>query len=741
MNAPLFLIKSIRFYFTLFVIVIMALLAFVDLSLYNEGQEIRHTVQKQTQLQADNELQDAFQHSLDILQQEIRSVAEWDEVYQQFHDPSYYFYWHDERLQESGYYKPYYDGLELYNREKKLLTPASPASKTHFLLPERMRTTEPTVIIRKGQESHLVIFETVKERGTNEIIGYIGISVDLIPMLLSQNTFYNVNKATIRVTATHDFPFEKIMEHITFEPLANPVSDYLWQLIQNFIIELIVLMILISVALSLIFNITIYRPLESISNYLRLLKSRPKEVHPIPEDSFFLKEFEELKNSLHDYHRDLQETQKQLDKQNQTVWEQARRDGLTNVFNRRAFDEAWAETIENYERFETPTVFILFDCDFFKALNDTYGHDIGDEVIKLSATTLQRSLPIGIAAYRIGGDEFAVIAQECEAERGLKIAENSLLALEQAPFGSLGIKEKLSFSVGISSTTPDGSNDIANLPRQADMAMYKAKQSVRTKIQPYHHSIDSDSLTLISNNLVNVIVDAINTGQNIELNYQPIQQIESGDVYYETLLRIRNDNGYIFPKEIFTIVDRRRLEVELDKQVIQQVQIALSNGVIPHGTGLSINISGKTLLQPFFLEMFKTLKEYLQTYKIVLEITENSLIDHMEYASEVLNSLRNDGFKIALDDFGSGYSSLRYLANMPVDIIKFDMTMTRALVDKDINTQQIIKATAQMILNSNYELVMEGIEDKEMFETAKAAGATHIQGYLLGRPQNRPKLF
>lgn len=741
MNAPKFFIKSIRFYFSLFIIVLLSLLAFVDFSLFNEGQKIRQTVQKQTEIQARKEIETAFNQSYLNLQQELKSLADWDEVHQQFYDPSYYFFWHDERLQESAYFQPYYDGLELYGVDKKLLMPSSANKNIHYQLPERINQTQPKVIINKNQEAHLVVFKAVTNRDSEAIVGYVGISVDLLPMLLSNNTFYNVNKATISINAEHDFEYKDIMQHVLFKPITNPVSDYLWQLIQEFIIELILLMIIITLIVSLIFNVTIYKPLEIISSYLHRLKTRPNEPHPMPDERFFLKEYEELKVSLHDYHRDLQYTQEKLDVQNQTVWEQARRDGLTNVFNRRAFDEAWNESLEDYDRYKTQTVFLLFDCDFFKALNDTYGHDIGDEVIKLTAVTLQKSLPIGVSTYRIGGDEFAVILNDCEPQHGMEIAENTLLALQEAPFSRLGVKEKLTFSIGISSTSHDGSNDIANLPKQADMAMYKAKQSIREKIQCYHQSISKDTQTMISNMLVNTIVDAINTGNNIEMHLQPVKHLKNNEVYYETLLRMNKDGEMIYPREIFTVVDRRRLEIEVDKQVIAQVQKILHENVIPEGSGLSINISGKTLLQPFFPDLFKTLKPYLSEYKVVLEITENSLIDHMEYASEVLNNLRADGFLIALDDFGSGYSSIRYLANMPVDIIKFDMSMTQALLSEDKNTRQIIKTTAEMVVNAGYDLVMEGIENEELLEAAKQSGATHIQGYLLGRPQKTPQLF
>ncbi|MDX1351665.1 MAG: bifunctional diguanylate cyclase/phosphodiesterase [Thiomicrorhabdus sp.] len=734
MNAPKALIKSIRFYFILFLSTATLVLFFVDLTLYQEGQKIRETVQKQSRVEAKHELEKAIYQSLDTIKKQANAISEWDEVHQQFNDPSYYFFWHDERLKESGYFKPYYDELELYKTNQELLVPASPNTQSVHFLPGKINIQEPSLVFIDSLKAHLNFFQPVKSRGSDKTIGYIGISIDFLPFLLSQNTFYRVDKSSLSFKGSGKVAFGEVMQHISYQPTSNPVSDYLWQLIQDFIIELIILMIVISLLITLLFNLTIYKPLYTISEYLQRLKNQPKKIHQRPREVFFLKEFEELKNTIHDYHKELQYAQSELDRQNQTVWEQARRDVLTNIYNRRAFDEAWNEVVYEYIQNPNPITFMLFDCDFFKALNDTYGHEVGDEVIKLSAVTIQQSLPIDCPVYRIGGDEFAVLLQNKSREETILIAESCLDALEQAPFPSLGIKEHLSFSVGISSTLDDLSNDISLLPKQADMAMYKAKQSLKEKIQCYHLSFERESLSLVSNSIVNTVVEAIHTGKGIQMHYQPIQSLVDESLYYETLIRIKQDDTLIVPNDIFTVVDRRRLEFELDTQVIKQVHSALEKGDIPSGTGLSINISGKTLLQPIFPKLFKPIKPYLKDYKIVLEITENSLIDHMDYAKKVLNTLRKDGFLIALDDFGSGYSSIRYLAHMPVDIIKFDMSMTQALLNEDAKTRNIIETTADMIINSGYDLVMEGIEDNEMLQSAKNARATHIQGYLLGKP-------
>lgn len=735
------LIQPLKVYFLSFLLAGLVLLMFLNWSLYNEGQKIQQTVRIQAEAEAKKEITAIFKKTLSELGEKLKELSEWDEVHQQLEDSSYYFYWHDDRLIESPYFNKHYDEIEIYNPQKTLLAPTSPEKVAHKTLPLTISSLTPTIVLTENMETHLNIFEPIYARSSEEILGYIGVSIDLLPYLQAENTFYHVDKRALSFNGQGAAPLSEIMEYVRYQPITNPVTDYLWQLIQEFILQLIALLLVTSVLISVTFNKLFYHPLEIISQYLNRLKRNPKEAQQPPHETFYLKEFQELQSSIHDYHRDLQATQQALDNQNQTVWDQARRDVLTNIYNRRAFDEAWNDVLMNFAHDKVTTGFMLFDCDFFKALNDTYGHEIGDKVIRICALTIQQTLPMECPPYRIGGDEFAVILQNKSIEQTVTMAEKCLHALKNYNFSSIGIKEKLSFSVGISYVTPgestDFANDLASLPRQADIAMYKAKQSHQYKVQCYHHQLESQAHALVSNETVSTIVNAIHTGENIKMHFQPIQSLQTGAVYFESLIRIQNNNNLIYPNDIFAVVQRRRLEVELDTQVIQEILRIVIAGKLPKDTGVAINISGKTLLQPGFTSLFAGFIPYLKSYKLVIEITENILIDHMEYAQTVLNELRQQGFLIALDDFGSGYSSIRYLAHMPVDIIKFDMSMTHALA-ADQKTKNIIQSTVEMVLRSGYDLVMEGIEDQDMYDNAQEAGATHLQGYLLGKPNITP---
>jgi diguanylate cyclase (GGDEF)-like protein len=736
-----FFVRPIKVYFLVFLAISALALGLVNYSFFAEGQKIQHTVQEQARIAAQQEIKAALATSIQHIQQELKAIADWDEVHQLFHDSSYYFYWHDERLKESGFYRPHYDQLELYTAQRRLLTPASPNQTNPLSLPLYIQDTSPTAVFKDSLNAYLVVFEPVYERSSQKILGYVGISLNLLPALLADNTFYFTNKTSLHFSGQGQVSLANLMPHIQFDPVSNPVSDHLWELIQNFLTESALWLLLTALLFLLVFIYLINRPLQQLSAYLKRLKSHPNQAHAAPTQTFLLQEFEELKHSLHTYHRDLQHTQQALDQQNTLVWDQARRDSLTNIYNRRAFDEAWHQILTHDPNNPTNMAFVLFDCDFFKALNDTYGHEVGDEVIRITAATLQQSLPIDCSVYRIGGDEFVVIIEDKSEEETLAVATQCLNALSEANFSRIGVKEKLSYSIGISTLQPINGlvepHQLSSLPRQADIAMYKAKQSHQHKIQFYHHKLDQEAHGMVSNQIVNAVVEAIHTGKNIQMHYQPICSVLDSHTYYESLIRIQQPHTHngqlIYPNDIFAVVKRRRLEVEIDTQVIQQILHALQHGLIPNNTGVSVNISGKTLLQPFFVSLFKPFIEFLAQHKIVIEITENILIDHMEYAQEVLSTLRQQGFLIALDDFGSGYSSIRYLANMPVDIIKFDISMTRALAG-DAKTSNIIQSTAEMVRRSGYDLVMEGIEELALLELAKQAGATHVQGYLLGKP-------
>ncbi|MCF6345517.1 MAG: bifunctional diguanylate cyclase/phosphodiesterase [Thiomicrorhabdus sp.] len=739
-----YFIQPVKVYFAFFLIAGITLSALLVSNLHSQTQSVQTALQEKTLQQAQKEFDVVLDDAIINLTSNLLELADWDEIRQQIEDPSYYYFWHEDRLKGSGYFKNNYAQIELYDQNKWLLMPPMDEDSLDAPLPLQIQTDEAELIFVSPTKAYLHMFEPIFARDSQTLLGYVGISIALRSYLIEENEFKDINPQSIKFTETQPINLSDLSSNIHFKPMENTVANELWQQIQNFIVDIVILLSVFTLLMFVIFQRLFSRPMQRLANYVQHLKESTNDTNTQPNETFLIKEFEALKHSIHDYHRDLQTAQKELNTQYEKVWKQARQDALTEIFNRRAFDEMWNQLVATYEYNPNDISFILFDCDFFKALNDTYGHEIGDDVIRITAKTIQETLPSQYDVFRIGGDEFVVIIQERPLHEAFAIAKKCLKALKNYNFCGIGIKERLSFSIGISHLAHQNSKnlrgDLLNLPRQADIAMYKAKQSHQHKIQCYESQLEVESLSLVSSQVINTIVEAIHTGQYIDMHLQGIHSVQENKLYYESLIRIKKDDLFIYPKDIFSVVERRRLEVEIDTQIIQQMLIAFQKGHIPSNTGVSINVSGKTLLTSNFVDLFEPFLPYLKDYKIVIEIIENTLIDHMEYAKTVLNTLRSQGFLIALDDFGSGYSSIRYLAHMPVDIIKFDMSMTLAL-DADEKTKNIIRSTAKMVRDAGYDLVLEGVETEDMFEKAKQAGATHIQGYLLSKPTSILKIY
>jgi EAL domain-containing protein (putative c-di-GMP-specific phosphodiesterase class I) len=220
----------------------------------------------------------------------------------------------------------------------------------------------------------------------------------------------------------------------------------------------------------------------------------------------------------------------------------------------------------------------------------------------------------------------------------------------------------------------------------------------------------------------------------IEMHYQPIAKLSTGKVdYYEALLRVHDGDSLIMPSTIFPIIEERRIEAEFDVIILGQIARDIEAGKIPEGTGISFNVSGPGLIDPVVLEKIKGLAIHLKRYKLIIEVTETALITQLHLASSILNQLRQQGFLIALDDFGSGYSSLSYLANMPVDCVKFDISLIRQLFEGS-RQSVIIENLAAMVIKAGYTLVAEGVETEDILKKIAQMGFTNGQGFLFGRP-------
>jgi EAL domain-containing protein (putative c-di-GMP-specific phosphodiesterase class I) len=356
------------------------------------------------------------------------------------------------------------------------------------------------------------------------------------------------------------------------------------------------------------------------------------------------------------------------------------------------------------------------------------------------AVSLQQVLSEGDHLYRLGGDEFAIHLLNSNHEQALHFATRCLQQLEQHDFKALGIREPVRFSIGLATASGNESGILKQLHKHADIAMYRAKRAGSSKIVAYSPELATSGEAISSNRFINALYQAVESDTGIELHFQPILSLDDAyHGFHEVLVRLRDEQGLIMPSHIFPVVESEGLAVELDYAIIRRLASQLNEPGSETINRLSINIDGDTLMHHEFMERIAILKPYLEQLPqgIVLEVTETALITELKEASNRLMLLREQGYNIALDDFGSGYSSLRYLASMPVDIIKFDIDLIRDLEGEAVQAE-ITADMARMILRAGYQLVAEGIESEALLHKLQALGFTHVQGFLFGRPVAHP---
>jgi len=709
----------------------------ISLNLSRSVTEIKQLIESEASVSARDELQRAIENTIHEAQRISTELSQWDEVHQQLNDPTYYVYWRELRLKNTERFPAYLAGSELYDANRKALV-ALPYSELPSKVPERHQYLR----VEHGH-LYLYLFAAIKSRHDPATVGgYSGVKIDLLTAIRTLSRLTHTDPRTLQLKQTNDGTYEpdSIISLLSFTVIGDPTSfrlgDVATRSLRDYFVLFIGMMLVFAALVTVIFT----RPLRRLDRYVGELRhGRRSETPPAQPLIPAVKEICTLQQSLTEYQAELDVAQSRLDRQNVELWQLAHIDTLTGAANRLAFDEDWRHVLDMARDKRIDISLMLFDCDFFKAINDTYGHEVGDRVIQSLADTLQNALRKGDKLYRLGGDEFVTILINAGRTDAHTIASRCIEAVNAYSFNRLGIKETIKLSVGIAHAEGTDIANLSELPRQADMAMYHAKRSTREKVVHYAPQLDQDAAALVSTRIVNAVLSAIDEGTDLELHYQPILNTESLTIeYFEALARIRDKTGFISPSDIFPIITRRTLEVEFDRAVLRKIQQDLAQGVIPAGVGISINISGAFLGVSDFCQHFAALATYLDRHRIIIELTETSFITHLQHAVECLRQLRQNGFCVALDDFGSGYSSIRYLANMPVDIVKFDISMVHDL-NKDLRTRNIIKHTADLILEAGYSLVAEGIETEEVYQRVISLGATHLQGYLFGRPQRPPQ--
>lgn len=728
---------TIKFYGFLFIILMSIIFGILGWGMQYKLDSIRkEAINRNSQL-ALEEMHYAINHITDNLKDKADAIARQDDTRRQLYNPASYRNWRDNRIVASGALPKYLQAVELYSKRGKSLINNTSADMPLMLGKQDLDS----FIMRQNDHEFLYFFQPVATVAgiSNTVHGYIGFKLDILQALKNEQRFSYVNIDTLKlkIADMERIKVDDFFSRMQFELIPNTENIALTTSIDRFQRQTLFTLIVLYFVFYLMLSSVLSAPLRRLSLHIDALrKGQGGLLAQNYTKSLPLAELEKVRISLNDYQNKLEEMHLSLNEKNDELWELAHHDPLTGVFNRRGFEEDWKHMLAVSSGHRLGVSLILFDCDHFKAINDTYGHPVGDQVIQAITQTLQQTLRHGDRLYRLGGDEFATLFLDMDKELALNTAERCIDAVSDYDFTSLGIKEPVRISAGMAFSVGTDRDILSNLPKQADIAMYHAKRPGKRKIAVFEHEMLASTSVLFSNSINTLLFRAMENDESIEMHYQPITSLSTGLVdYYEALVRIREGDKLVIPSTIFPIIAERRLEAEFDIVVLGCIAKDIDSGKIPAGKGITFNVSGPGLINPQVQAKIHELAVYLDRYKLIIEVTETSLITQLHLASSILNKLRQKGFKIALDDFGSGYSSLSYLSNMPVDYVKFDISLIRQLFEG--NRQSfIIESLASMVLKAGYDIVAEGVETVEILEKISQIGFTRGQGFLFGRPEN-----
>lgn len=425
----------------------------------------------------------------------------------------------------------------------------------------------------------------------------------------------------------------------------------------------------------------------------------------------------------------------QKKKSEEDLWELANHDILTGLPNRGYFRKTLEKTLHKASRTDESVVLLFIDLDRFKQVNDTLGHETGDELLRTVARILSKVARRNDYAARLGGDEFAIILEGITEKKHIdRIAENLVIK-----FNSGILVDDKDTGVGISigiSVFPTDTTNSDDLIHFADTAMYYSKIHGTNQ----YHFFDASMSDHVNrrNLLENELRAALQNG-TLSLYFQPQINIESAEIVcFEALSRwFHPELGTITPDEFIPIAEDAGLIVQLGQQVLinacKQLKVWHNQGF--DELRVAVNVSAKQfLLSDVGFDVTNVLQEYnLDAKHIELELTESLIVDDPDKIIGVLNQLKKLGVKLSIDDFGTGYSSLSYLSRFPLDVLKIDKSFINQLTTdkKGIAITQAIIAIAHSL---KLEVIAEGVENEEQLEILQRLNCKYVQGYYFSKP-------
>lgn len=413
----------------------------------------------------------------------------------------------------------------------------------------------------------------------------------------------------------------------------------------------------------------------------------------------------------------------------------ANRDPLTNLFNRRRFREELENCIIQTKRFGTQGALLFLDIDNFKYMNDSLGHQMGDELLVNLASILKERLREMDILARLGGDEFAVVLSGVDEHHAMLIANQLRELIKQNVSLREGEPIGITASIGIA-LFPKHGDHAGTLYSCADLAMYRAKEEGRNRVCVY----SPEQMTQIESRLIWEKRIRESLSQNrLVLHLQPILDLHQNAIIgYEALLRMVDEKGeMIYPNQFLDIAERFGLIRDIDHWVVCE-SIALIKTLHQKGkpSYLEVNLSGRSLNDPSLLQLIKKklIETGINSVNVVFEITETAAIENIVDAEHFIMSLKHLGCRFALDDFGIGFSSFNYLKYLSVDYLKIDGSFIQNL-PSNFTDKHLVKAMVEIAHGLGKKIIAEQVTSAETIRLLREFGVDYAQGYFIGKPK------
>jgi diguanylate cyclase (GGDEF)-like protein/PAS domain S-box-containing protein len=417
-------------------------------------------------------------------------------------------------------------------------------------------------------------------------------------------------------------------------------------------------------------------------------------------------------------------------------------DALTNLPNRALLMDRLSHGLKRMRRTGGYVFALLFlDLDRFKVINDSLGHIIGDQLLIQIARRLEVCLRPGDTVARLGGDEFVVLLDDIKDINNAKTVAERIQREMMVPFTLAGNKVFTTVSIGIALSS-DGYEKPEDIIRDADIAMYRAKNLGRARFELFNQSMYVQAMALLQ--METDLRDALQRNE-FHIHYQPIVSLETGSVAsLEALLRWQHrERGMLLPCDFIPLAEETGIIIPIGEWVIRtvctQIKTWQEEGLPP--LRVSVNISALQFRQKDFVEMVAQIlnETGLEPHYLELEITESTIVENTEFAKTVLSRLKALGIYLSLDDFGTGYSSLSYLQHFSLDSLKIDNSFISRL-QSGAASIEIIQAIVSLGKSLGMEVIAEGVETEEQLAHLKFLNCRKGQGYIFARPLDETEI-